>query len=70
MMRKQIHASIKSGIIYQSETLFPESGTPQGGVISPFLSECSSSWYGEHAKGMGYTIPSLQPWKESIVEKS
>lgn len=38
MMRRQIHKWIKSGIMYNNQTLFPETGTPQGGVISPFLS--------------------------------
>jgi RNA-directed DNA polymerase len=38
-MKKQIKAWLKAGILDRSagETLFPEEGTPQGGVISPLL---------------------------------
>jgi len=37
-MRKQIKAWLKAGILDGEEYAFPEMGTPQGGVISPLLS--------------------------------
>jgi RNA-directed DNA polymerase len=37
-MRKQIHAWLKAGILDGGDYAFPEMGTPQGGVISPLLS--------------------------------
>jgi len=36
-MRKQIRAWLKAGILDADESIFPEMGTPQGGVISPLL---------------------------------
>jgi RNA-directed DNA polymerase len=36
-MRKQIRAWLKAGILDVDESIFPEIGTPQGGVISPLL---------------------------------
>lgn len=36
-MRNQIRSWLKAGILNQGKTLFPEEGTPQGGVISPLL---------------------------------
>ena len=37
IMRKQIRAWLKAGILDKNELLFPIEGTPQGGVISPLL---------------------------------
>jgi RNA-directed DNA polymerase len=36
-MRKQIRAWLKAGILNDKEMIFPEEGTPQGGIISPLL---------------------------------
>jgi RNA-directed DNA polymerase len=36
-MRKQIRAWLKAGILDGKEFVFPEMGTPQGGIISPLL---------------------------------
>lgn len=36
-MQKQIRAWLKAGILDADEYIFPEMGTPQGGVISPLL---------------------------------
>lgn len=35
--RKQIRAWLKSGVLDEGKTIFPEEGSPQGGVISPLL---------------------------------
>jgi RNA-directed DNA polymerase len=32
-----VHAWLKAGILEDGQTLFPEAGTPQGGVLSPLL---------------------------------
>ena len=37
VMRKQVKAWLKAGILDGKEFLFPTEGTPQGGVISPLL---------------------------------
>ncbi|EAZ90329.1 group II intron reverse transcriptase/maturase [Crocosphaera chwakensis] len=36
-LRKQIRAWLKAGILDQGNTIFPEEGTPQGGICSPLL---------------------------------
>lgn len=69
MMRKQIHAWIKSGIIYQSETLFPETGTPQGGVISPFLSNVALHGMENMLKEWVTQFPAYNPGN-SILSKT
>ena len=37
---KLVRGWLKAGIVDQGETLFPEAGVPQGGVISPLLRLC------------------------------
>jgi len=69
MMRKQINAWIKSGIIYQSETLFPEAGTPQGGVISPFLMNVALHGMENMLKEWVTQFPAYNPGK-SILSKN
>jgi RNA-directed DNA polymerase len=61
IMRRQISAWMKAGTITKNETFFPKKGTPQGGLISPFLAnvalhgieKCLSDWVAE--------IPVLSP---------
>lgn len=36
-MHRQVHVWLKAKIIMQDETIFPQKGTPQGGVLSPLL---------------------------------
>ncbi|EAZ89168.1 group II intron reverse transcriptase/maturase [Crocosphaera chwakensis] len=36
-LRKQLRAWLKVGILDQGNTIFPEEGTPQGGICSPLL---------------------------------
>ncbi|EAZ92119.1 group II intron reverse transcriptase/maturase [Crocosphaera chwakensis] len=36
-LRRQIKAWLKAGILDQGKTIFPEEGTPQGGIASPLL---------------------------------
>lgn len=68
--RKQIHAWIKSGIIYQSETLFPETGTPQGGVISPFLSNPAFHGMENLLKDWVTQFPVYNPGKSILSKKA
>ena len=37
VMHRQVRAWLKAKIIIQDETIFPQKGTPQGGVLSPLL---------------------------------
>ena len=37
VMYRQVRAWLKAKIILQDETIFPQKGTPQGGVLSPLL---------------------------------
>jgi len=37
IMHRQVRAWLKAKIIMQDETIFPQKGTPQGGVLSPLL---------------------------------
>ncbi len=58
-VRRQAKAWLKAGILDQGETIFPEEGTPQGGICSPLLAnialhgmenrikEYAASWKGQ-----------------------
>ena len=37
MMHRQVEAWLKAKVVLQDEMIFPEKGTPQGGVLSPLL---------------------------------
>jgi RNA-directed DNA polymerase len=56
-IRKQIKAWLKSGVLDNS-SLFPtESGTPQGGVISPLLANIALHGLEEEVKRFASTLP-------------
>jgi RNA-directed DNA polymerase len=48
-MRKQIRSWLKAGILDGNQQVFPEMGTPQGGVISPLLANIALHGIREHS---------------------
>lgn len=47
-MQKQIRTWLKAGILDGGELIFPEMGTPQGGIISPLLANITLHGLREH----------------------
>lgn len=60
-MRRQIHAWLKAKIVMQNETIFPEKGTPQGGILSPLLANIALNRVEESLSDWIAEIPALSP---------
>lgn len=60
-MERQIRAWLKAGIIDGTSELFPKEGTPQGGVISPLLSNIALHGMEEMLGKWVETIPAYNP---------
>lgn len=65
LMRKQIRAWLKAGILDQGKKIFPEEGTPQGGVISPLLANIALHGMEIHLKNWVSTLPSRDSFGKS-----
>jgi len=57
VIRKQIDKWLKAGVLESGEVKYPEEGTPQGGSISPLLSnvylhEVLDKWFTEQIQGL------------------
>lgn len=55
VLRRMIHKWLKAGVMEERELWYPDSGTPQGGVISPLLANI-------------YLHEVLDTWFESMVQ--
>jgi RNA-directed DNA polymerase len=68
-MHRMIKAWIKTGIIDKQQTLFPETGTVQGNVISPFLSNVAVHGMENMLKNWVTQFPAYNPGN-SILSKT
>lgn len=48
VVRKMIDKWLKAGVLDEGQLYYPETGTPQGGVISPLLSNIYLDWVLDH----------------------
>lgn len=63
IMRKQINGWMKSGLLFQSETLFPETGRVQEDRVSPFLSNVALHGMENMLKDWVTQFPAYNPGK-------
>ena len=61
LMRRQVRAWLKAGIIDTNETIFPKKGTPQGGVISPLLANIALHGIENYLSDWVAEIPAFSP---------
>lgn len=60
-MNRQVRAWLKAKVIMQDETIFPEQGTPQGGVLSPLLANIALDGIEELLSNWIAEIPAFSP---------
>jgi RNA-directed DNA polymerase len=61
IMHRQVRAWLKAKIIMQDETIFPQEGTPQGGVLSPLLANIALNGIEEMLSDWIAEIPAFSP---------
>jgi len=60
-MRRQVHAWLKAKIVIQDEMIFPDKGTPQGGILSPLLANIALNGIEEYLSNWVAEIPAFSP---------
>ena len=60
-MNRQVRAWLKAKVVMQDETIFPEKGKPQGGVLSPLLANIALDGIEELLSNWIAEIPAISP---------
>ena len=60
-MNRQVRAWLKAKVVMQDETIFPEKGMPQGGVLSPLLANIALDGIEELLSNWIAEIPAFSP---------